>query len=71
MGLNALAYTYKVCHLPLPNFPATFGGVARGGPSRARPDQLCCSKILLLLYNYDPCNLIFIERDVIFLENQD
>ena len=25
-------------------------GVARGGPSRARPDQLCSSKYLLLVY---------------------
>ena len=30
-------------------------GVARGGPSRARPDQLRYSKTLILLNTYDPC----------------
>ena len=45
--------------------------LARGGPSRARLDQLCCSKTLYTvehLWSMQTDDLVFIERAVIFLE---
>ena len=52
-------------------------GVARGGPSRARPDQLCCSELYYLytstvvhLWSLQMDDLFLIEGAIIFLKNK-